>query len=104
MPKYCTFLATALLGLTASAPAFANPSEVPVSYKDLNLTSVEDRAELDGRLRGAAADVCSAHGKSDIGSVILEQKCKKVALSEAREKAQIAVARAKSDQEVASAK
>lgn len=103
MLKYCSFAATAI-SLTVSASAFANSTDVPVSYKDLNLASAGDRAKLDRRLDSATDEVCSAHGTYDLAHQSLARECRKIVLSDARQKAQIVVARAKNDQEVASAK
>jgi UrcA family protein len=104
MSKYCTFLAAAVACLAVSAPALANPTEIAVTYKDLNLASPDGRAKLDHRLDNAAAEVCSAHGTHDLASKDVARRCHQAAMSDAREKAQIVVARAKGDQEVASAK
>jgi UrcA family protein len=104
MSKYCTFFATGLLGLAVATPAFANPAEVAVSYKDLNLVSSDGREALDRRLDNAAADVCSAHGTFDLSAKVIERRCRLQLAADARQKAQIVVARAKTTGEVAAAK
>ena len=104
MSKHFNFLAVAATSLIISSPVFANPSEVNVHYKDLNLTSTEDRAKLDQRLDSAAQDICSTHGTNDLAHQSLARQCRNIVLNDAREKAQIVVAQAKSSREMASAK
>jgi len=104
VPKYSTFLAAAVIALTAAAPALAHPEEVAVRYQDLNLTSVGDRATLDRRLEAAAKDVCSAHGTFDIAARNASRNCRAAVVSDARQKAQIVVAQKQSRQQVATAK
>jgi len=104
MSKHFTFLAVAAASLIASSPVFANPSDVKVTYKDLNLSSAEGREKLDRRLDAAASDICSAHGTSDLAKRALAHNCRTAVLGDARAKAQVVVAQAKGSQEVASAK
>ena len=104
MSKHFTFLAVAAVSLIGSSPVLANPTDVNVTYKDLNLASTEDRAKLDRRLDDAAKDICSAHGTNDLAHQEAARRCRNIVLSDAREKAQVVVAQAKSSQQVATAK
>ena len=105
MSKYYAFLAVTALSLTFSTPALANPAEIAVSYKDLNLTSAEDRTRLDRRLDSAARAVCHVGSTfDDLSSKAVASRCHDVALDDARQKAQIVVAQARSSLEVAAAK
>lgn len=104
MSKYFNFLSVTVTSLLVSSPVLANPGDLNVRYRDLNLVSTEDRAKLDQRLDSAAKDICSAHGTNDLAHRDLARRCRSIVLNDAREKAQIVVAQAKSGQEMASAK
>jgi UrcA family protein len=101
MSKHFTFLTVAVASLMVSSPVLANPNDVKVTYKDLNLSSTEGRAQLDRRLDSAASDICSAHGTNDLAHQDVARRCRSAVLGDARAKAQIVVAQAKSSQEVA---
>jgi UrcA family protein len=97
MKIYSPLLATALL---LSAPGFANEHEVPVSYGDLNLSSLEGRDTLDHRLKDAAKKACNVQA-APLEQAKIERRCRALALADARGKAQVAVARAGTDEQLA---
>ncbi|MBO9575928.1 MAG: UrcA family protein [Sphingobium sp.] len=97
MKIYSPLLATVLL---LSAPAFAKDHEVPVAYGDLNLSSPEGRDALDHRLRVAAEKACVVQA-APIEQAKLERRCRALAIADAREKAQVAVARAQTNEQLA---
>jgi UrcA family protein len=58
-----TFFALAW-ALTAVAPAFAAPTEVRVSYADLDLERPADLTRLDRRIAGAVTKVCGSYAEA----------------------------------------
>ena len=67
-----------------------------VSYADLDLTLAADRAELNGRVQRAAADVCKQVGAEPTGFQNLSSSCEKVAVNGAMSQVRTAIAQARS--------
>jgi UrcA family protein len=100
MSKFLAALAAAATFMTA-APTFANDSEMSVSYRDLNLAATKDQAKLDSRLKAATGVVCRSHGARDLTNKRRARDCETAVLSDARSKAQVALARANTSQQLA---
>lgn len=71
--------AAAFLGSAATAqPIFVSANAVPavhVSYADLNLTSSQGRARLEGRIRAAAENLCAVSGDRTIEAYFTARAC-----------------------------
>lgn len=80
-----TVLAASLLGLAAFAqPAFAQQSRA-VTTADLDLSTPEGQARLDGRIRAAARDVCQIDmSRVSLQQEIAKRSCYQAALDSAR--------------------
>ncbi|HEX5238983.1 MAG TPA: UrcA family protein [Sphingomicrobium sp.] len=69
----------AFLGSAASAaPILVSVNAVPaahVSYADINLASAQGRARLEGRIRGAAENLCAATGDRTIEAYLTARVC-----------------------------
>ena len=74
--------ATAAHASAHSAVAAANPdTAVRVSYADLDLGRAAGRAELDARLKAAAAEVCGTPDIRELGQVARASACTERALA-----------------------
>jgi UrcA family protein len=100
MSKFHALL-TVTVAVALAAPAIASSNAAPVRYQDLNLASTADRATLDARLSNASMQLCRDHGARDRESRRLARECRAAALSDARQKAQVVVARTARDQQLA---
>ena len=61
-----TFVLALTLGLVTAFPAMASDGGVKVSYRDLDLQTIEGAHTLYGRLQAAARKVCGFQGTSII--------------------------------------
>ena len=98
---------TTLLALTAALmPVPASAGNLPtriVQHGDLDLTKPDGIAWLDGRIRAAARSVCRLGDPRDLFIQTAIKKCHSAALASAERQTQLAIANARSAQQLASA-
>ncbi len=91
--------------LVATAPpAFAGGMEkftTEVRYGDLNLTSDAGVAQLQRRIKAAAAKACGRTDSRDLKASQAAATCRQAAVAEAAPKIELAVANARSGQDLA---
>jgi UrcA family protein len=73
-------IASAALGY----PASAEPLDIRVSTRGLDLASIEGRAALDQRIRRVATDACTTPGQRPVAEVLTTRRCVAAALDSAR--------------------
>lgn len=91
-------------GALALSPIPALADELPtriVHYADLDLTRPEGVASLETRIAAAARSVCPTDDPRDLGLAMKIAKCRKAARTSAHNQAQLAIADARSGQQVA---
>lgn len=93
-------LATALL--LSPVPALADEAPTrSVQYGDLDLTKPEGVVRLERRIAAAVRSVCQAADPRDVSLASKVQKCRKAARASASDKMQLAIANARSAQQLA---
>lgn len=96
-----TFAAALACGLMLPVAATAAPMNETrfvedVSHDDLDLTSPEDAARLDERVRNRVRQLCQNGGRDSV-SLRLERECRVSAMADAGHKVRVAIANAKVD-------
>jgi UrcA family protein len=98
--------ARSTLFLTALA-AFATPAlagtSINVSHADLNLATEAGARQLERRIEAAANRVCGVTRQQDLKAMMNARACKRAALAGALPKLQVAVAEARTTQQLATA-
>lgn len=100
--NYTTLLA--LAGALMPVPALAGdlPTRT-VLYSDLDLTKSAGITRLDRRILAAARSVCPSGDPRDLVAMTAIKKCRSAALASAQRQTQLAIAKARSAQKLASA-
>ena len=99
---YTTLLA--LAGALMPIPASAGDLQTRiVHYSDLDLTKSDGITRLDRRIRTAARSVCRLGDPRDLFVQTAITKCRSAALASAERQTQLAIANARSAQQLASA-
>ena len=80
------------------------PGRLAVYHGDLDLTRPEGRATLDRRLSAAARAACRNRPLVTPLDWLVERRCERVALADARQSARIAIARAQTRLQLAQAR
>lgn len=88
-------LAPLILIAAAPAPQSAHTRTVPVAHHDLDLSTPRGQAELDRRMRRAAAIACQRPGFTDVASAHRIRACVATALKQAAPARERLVAQAK---------
>lgn len=76
-------LASLILIAAAPAPQSADTRIVPVAHHDLDLSTPRGQAELDRRMRRAAAVACQTPSYTDVASAHRIRACVATALTQA---------------------
>lgn len=88
-------MAVTATGFSASASAQNRITKsVEVTYSDLDLTSADGQATLDGRIKGAVRKVCGSHNSKDIRDTMDHLGCVKEAKQSAKRAKVSLIARA----------
>jgi UrcA family protein len=98
----CAWIGAALV--ISAAPAFAGSTEnftTEVRYGDLNLTTDAGVAQLQRRIKAAAAAACGRPDGRDIKASQAAATCRETAVANAKAKVELAVANARSGQDLA---
>ena len=99
---YTTLLA--LAGALMPVPALAGGLATrTVLYSDLDLTKSAGITELDRRILAAARSVCPSGDSRDLVALTASKKCRSAALASAQRQTHLAIANARSVQQMASA-
>jgi UrcA family protein len=98
-------LAAALATAVGAMPAQAETVERTtfVRYGDLDLRRSADVTTLERRVRRAAIAVCAGNGTRDMTMLAAEGRCRKIALSNAMPRVELAVAGARGGKALARA-
>jgi UrcA family protein len=100
--KNAPLLALASALILTPIPALANDTPTrSVQYRDLDLTKAEGVAKLERRISSAVRFVCQAEDLRDLSLAIKVQKCRKMARASANDQTQLAIANARSAQQLA---
>jgi UrcA family protein len=100
--KNAPLLALASALIFSPVPALANDTPTrTVQHGDLDLTNPEGVAQLERRVSVAVESVCQTEDPRDLSLAIKVRKCRKMALASANDQTQLAIANARSAQQLA---
>jgi UrcA family protein len=94
----------AFAGVLALSPIPALADEIPtrtVRYADLDLTRPEGVTRLERRIAAAARSVCPTDDSRDLRLAMKIKKCREAARASAHDQTKLAIADARSSQQVA---